>query len=713
MALTTVSVRPSKKELNKGEDYHLKMAKFFAGSANNSEHNAYVAKCILNRAFADGDQWLLSEDLDAFLLDQSGGFRNRVRFINNIIKPIIRSYVGSVIKTDYSYKVFPSSDMSLKRRQTQLNEVLIMDYASKKSAPFIRDFVSQSLPLGDTMQETKEAFKKTYKDKFITNMNFLVHHISTIANDFEALKVYSMKSLVLNGMCVLNAFHKRKEMYFDQVDTSVFLFDRSAKLPDLSDGEFMGEWFQTYPSYLFDSVKLTGGQKKALEDYVRSNQKNANAISGVAQRYFGQTQGSVPVVRMFWKDIETREYAYVNDEFGNKYYTQINYDGGRYTSSHAVDPPDYEAEYFEGKKIIKVEGEQLRWCEFIDKAIIGSELDIVLSFGVYPWQEESVRRPGGVEFTYKVATYDYSNGKINTPIDDVISPQRFINRMLSMGEAQFNNARPGGTVFSRKAIQNIEGGEAELQKKVNLGEPITINSDQVNNAIGEYRSTFGDGTVVLFNIADQVQRMAKEQNGMNEAMLGNVGGKRELRGVVESMIQRGSLMIEDVFFALGKMLQSCYQGMIEQGKFIYYGSPVIVSNIDDPIELSSFIIDDDYIKEKFRAVIKRTVSTDEMIAQTNVSITTAFQLGLIDKKRYGQLFNRSTLDDLQKAIVDYAQEEEYMQAQASEAAEQRQNAVMAQNQQTVNQQMEQADVQDKRKNLVKTLDIAMKNQNNS
>jgi hypothetical protein len=471
----------------------------------------------------------------------------------------------------------------------------------------------------------------------------------------------------------------------------------------------MGDWFYTYPSLLFDSVDLGEADKKALEEYVRT-MGNIKDSTNVMSKYFGMMSGGVQVFRMSWKDIVRSEYGYVRDINGNIFYTRINTEDSSFTTKDLVESPESDRHIFNGKKSIFIDKEELRFCEYIPKEVIAAKNDIVLAHGRYPYQEDSIHNPSGVEFAYKVWTWDYANGKINSPIDDVISPQRFINRMLSMGESQFNNARPGGTFLTRRAINGIEGGEKTVQKQMNIGETITLNVDSVANETGQYQSTFGDGTVVLFNVANTIQQMAKESNGMNEAMMGNVGGKRELRGVVESMIQRGSLMIEDVFFALGKLLQSCYQGVVDQGCMVYKGSKIIVERTDDPLQLAAFTITDEHIREQFRIIVKRVVSEDEMLNQTNMILLQFLQLGLLDKNRVAKLFNRAGMDELAKAAIEYTEEEGVMQAEAAAAAESKAQQQEQYQQGVVSAQMQQADVMDNRKNISKLIGDLMKQQ---
>lgn len=705
--INSAPIRPSKRTANKDTKYDLQMAKFYVYLAHNWKYEAFKSKTFVNRAFANGDQWIFSEDLDTFLLDQGGGFRNRVRFIQNIIKPIIRQYVGSAIKTDYSYTVYPSSDKAISRKNEKLMEFILTDYMSKKLGGFFRDFITENLPVGETEAETADAFNKNYKDKYVDDMRRLVSFISTEVNDIEELKIRLIKRFVTDGVAVAYGYERNKQLFFDEIDAVFFLRDHAAKKPNLSDGEFMGDWYYTYPTAVFDKTDIGATSKDVLEEFAKSGY-GSTASNKTQQALYGYAPGNVPVYRMFWKDIDEREFGYVKDEMGNMFYTRINHDDGKYKTKDLVPPPKYDEDEFKGKKSVKKDIEDMRFCEFIPANIVGGKEDIVLASGSYKYQERSVSDPSGIEFPYKAYTWDYSNGEIYSPIDDIISPQRFINRALSMGEAQLNNARPGGSVFSRTAI--AEEGEEEIQKKINMGESVFLNTDTVNNSIGEYRSTYGNGTAELFNIAGAVQDMTTRNTGMNDAMMGNVGGKRELKGVVENMIQRGSLMIEDVFFAMNQILKAIHQACLEQGKLVYRGTKQVVIDAEDQLQVSAIEIIDEHIQELFKLKLIRTASKDEIVTAANMMMIQMFQLGLLDDERVAKLFNKSGNEEIGRAMEDFTQEKRAMEEAAAQAGQQQQQQAQVQDERNMNQQMQHQDNMSRRKETSKLIGDLIKKQ---
>ncbi len=64
--------------------------------------------------------------------------------------------------------------------------------------------------------------------------------------------------------------------------------------------------------------------------------------------------------------------------------------------------------------------------------------DIILEFGILPYQEKNLYDPSNVRMPYKCYTWVYDRGEVLTPLDDVIDPQRFLNRTLSVVESQMS-----------------------------------------------------------------------------------------------------------------------------------------------------------------------------------------------------------------------------------------------------------------------------------
>ncbi len=54
------------------EQYHIDYANYALSNAYSAEHSLWLEKTKINKRFYKGDQWILEEDTEAFLLDVDG-----------------------------------------------------------------------------------------------------------------------------------------------------------------------------------------------------------------------------------------------------------------------------------------------------------------------------------------------------------------------------------------------------------------------------------------------------------------------------------------------------------------------------------------------------------------------------------------------------------------------------------------------------------------
>ena len=85
--ITSKQSRPERLTENKDEKYHLDFARFIVSHSNNTYHQSRISRIIVNKAFYKGNQWIFKEDLEPFLMDESGDVRNRIKFVQNYIRP--------------------------------------------------------------------------------------------------------------------------------------------------------------------------------------------------------------------------------------------------------------------------------------------------------------------------------------------------------------------------------------------------------------------------------------------------------------------------------------------------------------------------------------------------------------------------------------------------------------------------------------------------
>ena len=302
-----------------------------------------------------------------------------------------------------------------------------------------------------------------------------------------------------------------------------------------------------------------------------------------------------------------------------------------------------------------------------------------------PYQEKNLYDPANVKFPFKCYTWVYDRGEVLTPLDDVIDPQRFLNRTLSVVESQMANMRGTGTVISKSAVDDRDG-EADITRNINSSKPIFVDTDRVGsvqNAIGTYGTNVGSGTLQMFQVIQSVQQSIQDVTGVNEAMTGTQGGGDVLVGVVEAQIQRGSLVQEPFYWALTSILKQAYEHMATVGKAIYYDNPRRLAMMVGDRGLEHITITKDHLLQDYRIFIKRAETPEQGINSANTLLFTLLQAGLIDQITFANLFNRATPELVASSLRQYHKDKLMAQQMSDKAA----NEGMA------NQQIQQANMQ--------------------
>ena len=701
--------RPNRITSVKDSEYHDKYARWVVDRANHVLHSQFISKTLINWNFYKGNQWIFQEDLSSFLMDESGEPRNRIRFVENLVRPIVEQYVGNAVRMDVTAEAKSISEFAINRREMELERMKFYSETAMEGG-LLGDIIQSQVPVAKDEGEVEQIFNNIWVDDVEITINNLIRYISS-SNDFEELKVRLAKQLAISGMPILKNFVRNGEQVFDITDPLFFIFDRNAKRPDLKDAEFMGEYAYMAPPEIFERFQnISLAERKAIETY-SSNQNNSYFNSFYMHNLVTGFEGRIPVYEVYWKDIEVREYGYVIDEFGYEMFTVVNdKEVSEYTTSDLVNPQD-EGAYkgiLRGKKSRKLYIDVLRYCIFIPREAIGSEKineDILLDWGVVPYQETSLTNPSGVDYPYKTYCWGYHNGEVLSPVDDIIQPQRFVNRLLSVMESQVNNSRGSGTVLDKDMIDPQDGEEGIL-RSMNTSKPVFVNAKgNLNNSIGSYDSTIGSGTMNLINIADQMRASLQRITGVNEQMQGTTGGQRELVGVTQLAIQRGTLIQEPVYFALSKVLLQSYNAMVTQGKRLYADNKRKLSIMVGDQGAQDIILTDDMKIEDFRVFIKRTTSEDEQKLAANELLLQLMTAGIIDSATFSSNFNRVDLDGVARALRDLEKQKQEVQriegqrqgqmaqqqaaamegeAQAAEASQ-----IMANDEGMVQQQMQQ------------------------
>ena len=327
-----------------------------------------------------------------------------------------------------------------------------------------------------------------------------------------------------------------------------------------------------------------------------------------------------------------------------------------------------------GKAMIRTYTDLWRYCEFIPFEYIvkygaKENKDIVLEYGVVPYQEPNVYTPYNMETPYKVATYIYVDGFIYSPVDIAINPQRLANRIMSVVENIMNNSRGSGSIIAREAIEKSDMDLSEVEIRMKQNQPIVLSGAAfggVQNAVTRYDATLSNGAFEFLNMANVFLASIEKITGVNEAMKGQQSSPDQLVGTMQLMIQRGSVIQERFYSALKELFRQMYQALATSGKRLYINEkPRLVSIVGDDayevIELSK-----DMALEEFRVTVKFSNNPETERQQVDSMLIQFLSNGLIDKKRWANLIGRGNLDEMYAAIREFAQESEIVEKQMAD-----------------------------------------------
>lgn len=698
---STGRIRPNKLTSKKDKDYHRQYAKFCLSSMSNYIYRRFINRCLINWSFYKGQdgQWIFDEDIEAFFLDESGDVRNRLKWTKNVIKPMVQQYVGNAIRLSYDAKAKCISDFVINKREEELKKLKALQKVGE-AMPFFKDIIKQFAPIEDTELETEELFYNTFIENYETDVNNLIEFISSEIN-IDELKVQITRNLAICGIGIYKGYESGDNYVAESINPLFFGWDMSAKKPDLSDAEFMHDWYYMDSPSIFEKYpKITQEERELIESY--SNSNTQNSMHKIVNGIYTIPGGKVPVYEVYWKDVEKKEYGWVMDEYGYPYYTMINDSTSEYTDKDLIEPvTEKHKEEMGGKKKHTIYVDIVRYCIIIPQEEIGhGSGDIILEYGILPYQEKNLYDPANVKFPYKCYTYIYDRGEILTPLDDVIDPQRFLNRTLSVVESQMANMRGTGTVISKSAVDDRDG-EADITRNINASKPIFVDTDRVGsvqNAIGTYGTNLGGGTLQMFQVIQAVQQSIQDVTGVNEAMTGTQGGSDVLVGVIEAQIQRGSLVQEPFYWALTSILRQAYEHMATVGKAIYHDNPRKLAIMVGDEGMSRITITKDHLMQDYRVFIKRSETPEQGVNAANQLLFTLLQAGLIDQVIFANLFNRASPDLVADALRKYSRDKMMAQQAADKAA----NEGMAQGraqQADMIAQMQQAQEQQKAEQL--------------
>lgn len=712
MATTEQTFRPSRVEGNKDEQYHLQFAQYFATSGRSGNHHSWLESISVNKKFYKGDQWSLQEDKDTFLSDESGNL-NRIKFIVNTIRPTIEQYRGNAIILNINATAKSIHRNSVTRKEKRLAQQLLKSRTAEQFPSVGGVMRENDVSIGETDEQTQMIFENLYVDKHREEINDLLNY-SKRRNKFPKKQVQVAQNLALTGLAVQQAVLHGGHLRFETVQSEDFIWDKDAREPDLTDSEFQGTIRPMDIPNILERWQPSPDVAEALENHVRNSGTAENTVHNYNSRPY--TGNKVPVVTIYWKDSERKKYGWVKDQDGYDVLEVISTDKEkkdkyadgkqRYTEADLITPPDTpkNKRLFSGdKKTANLYCDVLRYCVFIPGEVItpknkSSKVgDLVLEWGMDPYQDTNYQDLSNVEFPFKAATWAYVDGEVFSPIDDMISPQRFMNRMLSLTEARFNSSGGSNIIIDEDSVDD----PAQTYSDIKEGKPITVRSKGkgIPNTVGTYDATPTAGSYNMFQVVNQIKDFQQSVTGINEGLRGESTGGDQLVGVTKLMIQRGTLMQEPFYNAVTDVFLQMYNCVGSIGKKYYIDNEAQLAMIggDDAARILS--LSKDLRNEDFLIFVERE-NSDEALKNSANQMLQAFylEMGLIDETLFSNLYDRSTptkvMMEVRKAVK--IKKENEMRAQEAQAQQQQQMAQQEQQMMAQQEAKEQQNVSDSR-----------------
>jgi hypothetical protein len=678
-------------ETSKDEKYHVDYGRWVIGAGSTSAHQDFLNRYELNRNFYMNKQWCVEEDLEAFFKDEKGNQRNRLKVTRNYIQPMVEQYRGNAERMTFDMKVTNLSPMAKSRRERSLARLMAYNNVAKQLPGFGSYMQENNFPTGDSA-EVESKFNNLYSDMYVISINRLLRYSKNL-NNFEALKPQLAIDIALSGIGVMEPFPYAGEWMFKRISPRDFGWDRSAQDPTLSDSEFFFKSSLEPVSTLFERHQnLSLDVRKSIEKFA----SNTTGASYSTEVKF-DVRGKVPSYLAVWRDLTVDNFGYVTDEFGQRILHRIDYieeneEKPKYTMKDLVpydDLTDFQKRVLKGSNSTPLYVDLWRYCEFIPGEILPKSItdnsvkkarDIVLEYGIVPYQEPDLYRPTNMAPPFKVGMWSYLDGETLSPVDVVINPQRMINRFLSVMENQINNSGGAGVVYDRDLIGAQP--EDEIKGSIMNGEAIGIYAKGrgVQNVFGRYDSTPKESVIAFSALIESFKAGIEQVTGVNEGVKGDSGSPDRLVGVMQLMIQRGSLIQEPFYKSISDIYRGCYQSIASSGKRFYIDHDVELSDAIGEDGCEIFKLSKDVRNESMRISLIRSMDTLNERVSTDATIMSWLQFQLIDRETASTLYGRASLEEALVELREYnkrlsnqqrmaAQQQQQMAAQQASAQE--------------------------------------------
>lgn len=697
--LESYPIRPDRLTSTKNDVYHLQMAKYaFSTGYNNTKHARWLRRSYVNKQFYMNNQWIVEEDVQTFLMDTTGNTNTRIKWTQNMIRPMVEQYRGNAIILNINAAAKSLSQNSINRRDEKLAEQLFKTEVARQF-PAVGEIMRANDPsIGKNSEQTETIFENLYVDKLVEELNELLNFSKNL-NKFTKKQLRAAENLALTGITIEQSLFHGAHLRFETIEPEDFFFDHEAREKDLTDAEYMGTVKGMDLPLLLERYQIDYNEAKALESYSNSMGSTTTTRMNSLTDY---SNGRVPVITVYWKDSERYKYGWVLDEYGYPVLERIGkrndqndlQEAKYYTEEDLITPPDTPKNrklFPNGSKTATMYCDVIRYCTYIPGDYKGPENksevgDIVLDYGMEPYQETNYQDLSNVKFPFKIGMWAYVDGEVLSPVDDAIDPQRFVNRMISMTEARFNSSGGSNVILDEDSVEDVSQANADIKD----GKPITVRSKGkgIPNTVGYYDATPKAGTYQMWSMVQNVKQSVQEVTGVNEGLKGESTGSDQLVGVTKLQIQRGSLMQEPFYNALSDMFYQMYDCIASVGKKYYIDNERELAIIGGDESLKIFKLSKEIRNEDFLIFVEKENSDETLKNNANQMLLVFLEMGMINQEIFSNLYDRSTPSKVMSEVRKFVK----IQKEAERMAEEQQNAMMQEQAVAQQQMMEQANV---------------------
>lgn len=248
-------------------------------------------------------------------------------------------------------------------------------------------------------------------------------------------------------------------------------------------------------------------------------------------------------------------------------------------------------------------------------------------------------------------------------------------------ENQINNSGGAGVVFDKDLIGATP--EDEIRSSINKGEPIGVYAKGrgVQNIFGRYDSTPKEALVVFSQLIDSFKLGIEQVTGVNEGVKGESNNPNQLVGVMQLMIQRGSIIQEPFYKAVTDVFRGCYQSVISSGKRYYVDNDVELMDAVGEDSAQVLKLSKNVRNESMRVFLTRSIDTANERLNVDSTLMSWLQFGLLDQETVSKLYGRATMEE---ALLEMREFQKRLAVQKRMAAQQQ--AAMQQTQSNVQSQ---------------------------